>query len=178
MQIIRDRFDGGIHYYETYETKDGKHMTVGALEPQFYQELIQRLSDAGVENVPDQYPDDSEEAKAKMTDIFLQKTQEEWRAIFDGTDACVAPVLSLDEAPLHEHNLSRGSFVRNTKGQYDPAPAPRLSRTPAQAQNNVEEPSIGENTREILMQMGYTTEDIQKFVKNKVAHQINGSAKL
>jgi len=153
-------------------------MTVGALEPQFYQKLIQRLTDAGVKNVPDQYPDDSEEAKAQMTDIFLQKTQAEWRAIFDGTDACVAPVLTLDEAPLHEHNHSRGSFIRNTKGQYDPAPAPRLSRTPAQAQNNVEEPLIGENTREILMQMGYSKEDIQTFVKNKVAHQINGSAKL
>ena len=153
-------------------------MSVGALEPQFYQEFFQRLIGAGIKNVPDQYPDDAEEAKAQMTEIFLQKTQAEWRAIFDGTDACVAPVLSLDEAPLHEHNASRGSFIRNTKGQWDPAPAPRLSRTPAQALTNVEEPQIGENTRDILAQMGFNKEEIQKFIKNKIAHQVNGSAKL
>ena len=64
-------------------------MSVGALEPQFYQEFFQRLIGAGIKNVPDQYPDDAEEAKAQMTEIFLQKTQAEWRAIFDGTDALI-----------------------------------------------------------------------------------------
>ncbi len=153
-------------------------MTLGALEPQFYQEFVDRLSNAGIENAPSQYPDDAEEAKKHLSEIFLQKTQAEWQAIFDHTDACVAPVLSLDEAPLHPHNASRQSFIRNKRGQYDPAPAPRLSRTPAQPQNGIEEPSIGENSKEILAQMGYSSEDIQKFVRNRVVHQANANAKL
>lgn len=124
-------FDGGLHYYETYKTKDDKYMTVGALEPQFYQELINQLANAGVENVPDQFPNDLEVANNQMASIFLQKTQAEWQAIFDQTDACVTPVLGLGDAPLHQHNAFRGSFIRNAEGKYDPAPAPRLSRTPA-----------------------------------------------
>lgn len=153
-------------------------MTVGALEPQFYQELIKQLTIAEVENVPDQFPDDAEEAKNQMTEIFLQKTQAEWQAIFDQTDACVAPVLSLDEAPLHPHNASRGSFIRNAKGQHDPAPAPRLSRTPAVILGSREEPSIGENTREVLAEMGYKTEEIKQLIQDKVVHQVNSNAKL
>lgn len=153
-------------------------MTVGALEPQFYRELITKLSNAGVENIPDQYPENTEEAKKRMADIFLQKTQSEWQAIFDNTDACVAPVLSLDEAPLHPHNASRGSFLLNTKGKYDPAPAPRLSRTPAVARSDFPEPQIGENSREILIQLGYSSEDIQKLMQKKVVHQDNSSSKL
>lgn len=153
-------------------------MTVGALEPQFYQEFIDRLSKAGIENVPSQYPDDAEEAKKRLAEIFLQKTQLEWQGIFDHTDACVAPVLSLDEAPLHPHNAFRQSFLLNAKGQYDPTPAPRLNRTPAQPKNSVEEPTIGENSREILVQIGYNSEDIQKLLKNKVIHQTNTNAKL
>lgn len=153
-------------------------MTVGALEPQFYQELLTKLASAGFKDVPDQYPEDPKEAKKRMADIFRQKTQSEWQDIFDGTDACVAPVLSLDDAALHPHNVSRASFVLNTKGKYDPAPAPRLSRTPAVAQNEQEEPRIGENSREILMQLGYSSNNIQKLVQTKVVHQENSIAKL
>ncbi|XP_057364517.1 alpha-methylacyl-CoA racemase-like [Daphnia carinata] len=171
-------FDGGVHYYETYKTKDGKYMTVGALEPQFYQELVNQLANAGVENVPDQFPDDPEVAKNQMADIFLQKTRAEWQAIFDQTDACVTPVLDLGEAPLHQHNAFRGSFIRNAKGQCDPAPAPRLSRTPALDLGSIEEPSIGENTREVLTEIGYKTDEIKQLIQDKVVHQVNSSAKL
>ena len=166
------RFDGGVHFYETYETKDGKHMTVGCIEPQFYREFAKRLTDAGFENVPGHFVDDKEAAKKQLTDIFLQKTQIEWCAIFDNSDACVAPVLNLEEAPLHKHNAARGSFIQNVNGQYDPAPAPRFSRTPAVPQNDKSEPDIGENSIEILKQIGYSSSEIDRFVHNEAVHQI------
>ena len=172
------RFDGGKHYYETYATKDGQYMTVGALEPQFYQELVDKLSNAGIDNIPDQYPDNEQDAKKRMADIFQQKTRDEWRAIFDGTDACVAPVLSLDEAALHPHNVSRKSFVINSKGQYDPAPAPRLSRTPAEPRADLHEPAIGDNSSQVLSEIGYTPEEVAKLIKGNVVHQTAVTSKL
>lgn len=153
-------------------------MTVGALEPQFYRALTEQLSKAGIENIPNQFPEDKEEAKRRMADIFLQKNQKEWQEIFDRTDACVAPVLSLDEAPSHPHNDFRRSFIMNKKGQYDPAPAPRLSRTPAHAKNDVEEPEIGENTEEILKEMGYNSETVRKLLENNVVQHAVRRAKL
>lgn len=167
----RHRFDGALHYYETYETKDGKYMTVGALEPQFYHELVRLLSDAGYQNIPEQHPEDAHAAKRRMTEIFKEKTQAEWQAIFDGTDACVAPVLSLDEAPLHPHNLARKSFALDSSGQYAPAPAPRLSRTLADPPMNQKEPDIGDNTVEVLKEIGVSETDIQSLLKAKIAHQ-------
>nr|CAG4648647.1 EOG090X05UC [Polyphemus pediculus] len=171
-------FDGGIHNYETYQTKDGKFMTVGALEPQFYQELSRLLSQAGIEDIPEQYPNDMEAAKARLTEIFLTKTQKEWQAIFDGTDACVVPVSTLEEAPHHPHNVSRGSFIRNANGQYEPTPAPRLSRTPAQPMNHQTEPSIGENSVQVLQQMGYSSADIDELIRSGAIYQAKINAKL
>ena len=105
--------DTGAHFYETYETKDAKYMAVGAIEPQFYAEMVSKL------NID---PDDlhqllgSDEMKSKLRDIFKTKTRQEWCQIFDGSDACVTPVLELDEAPDHPHNKARESFVKNYAG--------------------------------------------------------------
>ncbi len=146
-------------------------MSVGALEPQFYKELVKRLKSAGFDDIPSQFPEDAEAAKKRMSDIFLSKTRSEWQTIFDGTDACVAPVLSMDEAAAHPHNVARSSFLSNSQGQSDPGPAPRLSRTPAVPQNNKPEPAIGENSISILEQFGYSPDEIKKLVQSKVVYQ-------
>ena len=151
--------DSGAHFYETYRTKDGKFMAVGAIEPQFYAQMLQKL---GIEDLPQGIDDD--EAKSKLKEVFLSKTRKEWSEIFDGSDACVTPILELHEAPEHPHNKARNSFVKNHKGNLSaPVPAPRLSRTPAIANTSVPEPEMGENTVDILQDLGYSTEDIQKL---------------
>ena len=105
--------DTGAHFYETYETKDGKYMAVGAIEPHFYAELVSKL-----ELDPDELPQllDSDQLKEKLKAVFKNKTRKEWSEIFDGSDACVTPILELHEAPDHPHNKARQSFVKNHSG--------------------------------------------------------------
>jgi len=119
--------DGGTPYYDVYETADGTHMSVGALEPQFYAELV-----AGLElELPDR--DDPANFPAihdALTSRFKERTQAEWSQVFDGTDACVAAIIPLSQAPAHPHLTARGTFVED-HGITQPAPAPRFSRTPS-----------------------------------------------
>ena len=123
--------DSGAHFYETYETADGKWISIGSIEPQFYALLRQH---AGLEDDPafDAQMDHSAwpALKDKLSAVFKAKTRDEWCAIMDGTDICFAPVLSLAEAPRHPHNAARGTFVEQD-GMIQPAPAPRFSATPA-----------------------------------------------
>lgn len=107
--------DTGAHFYETYETKDGKFMAVGSIEPQFYAELLSKL-ESDSDHLPQLLGPESAELKEKLTAIFKTKTRDEWSDIFDGSDACVTPVLELDEAPEHPHNKAREAFVRNHAG--------------------------------------------------------------
>ena len=109
--------DSGAHFYENYETKDGKFMAVGAIEPQFYDDLLKGLGLTD-EDLP-QYGD-PEESKAKMRGIFATKTREEWTEIFDQLDACVTPVMELEEANSHPHNLARGALMPSPKGRFEP----------------------------------------------------------
>jgi alpha-methylacyl-CoA racemase len=147
--------DGGTPYYDLYETADGRHMSVGALEPQFYDELVRLLDLA--DRAPDRYdPANYPALKALLSETFRQRTQAEWAEVFDGTDACVAPVLTLVEAPAHPHMKARGVFVER-EGLTQPAPAPRFSRT---------EPSLttgpavaGQHTREALTAWGIDEAD-------------------
>ena len=123
--------DTGAHFYDTYETKDGKWISIGSIEPQFYALLLEKTGlkgDAGFEAQLDQaqWP----QLKQRIAELFLTKTRDEWCAIMDGTDICFAPVLSLAEAPEHPHNAQRGTFVVDG-GMVMPAPAPRFSATPA-----------------------------------------------
>lgn len=122
--------DGGAHFYGVYECADGRHVSVGAIEPQFYAKLLELAGiddpafDAQMESR--NWPD----LKAALAAIFQKRTRAEWCELLEGTDACVTPVLDWDEAPAHPHNQARDTFVE-VNGQQQPAPAPRFSRTPA-----------------------------------------------
>ncbi|GAA2719272.1 MULTISPECIES: CaiB/BaiF CoA-transferase family protein [Streptomyces] len=121
--------DGGAPFYGTYETADGGYMAVGALEPRFYGTFVRLLGlpqAAADRGDPGRW----EEVRAAVADRFRQRTRAEWTAVFEGTDACVAPVLSLGEAPHHPHLAARGTFTEEG-GITQPAPAPRFSATPA-----------------------------------------------
>ncbi|MEV5531272.1 CaiB/BaiF CoA transferase family protein [Streptomyces prunicolor] len=120
--------DGGCPYYGTYETADGKHMAVGALEPQFYDEFTRLL---GLADFADARRDRTRwgELREAVAARFRSRTRDEWTDVFAGTDACVAPVLSLREAPHHPHLAARGTFTEHG-GITQPAPAPRFSATP------------------------------------------------
>ena len=120
--------DGGAPFYDTYQTADGRYVAVGALEPRFYAELVQRLG-LGGQTLPAQFDTSGWPVlRARFAEVFKQRTQAEWAALFEGSDACVAPVLSLGEAPGHAHNAARGTFS-DVGGVVQPAPAPRFGRT-------------------------------------------------
>jgi alpha-methylacyl-CoA racemase len=123
--------DSGTHFYDTYETSDGKYISLGSIEPQFYAILLEKTGLAGDPDFAQQMnPMKWDELKARMTALILTRTRDEWCAIMDGTDICFAPVLSLKEAPQHPHNVARSTFVEDG-GMVQPAPAPRFSATPA-----------------------------------------------
>lgn len=122
--------DGGAPFYGTYRTADGGYMAVGALEQRFYAEFLARLGlPAGREVPPREDPARWDELRAAVAARFAQRTRAEWTAVFEGSDACVAPVLSLREAPDHPHLAARATFVEHG-GLTQPAPAPRFSATP------------------------------------------------
>ena len=125
--------DGGAHFYGTYETADGKWIALGPIEPQFYKELLEKTGIAdpafGAQMDRSAWP----ALKEKLAAVIKAKTRDEWDAVFAGSDACYAPVLSMEEAPKHPHNVARGTFVE-IDGVMQPAPAPRFSRTPAEVQ--------------------------------------------
>ncbi|MZD04920.1 CoA transferase [Streptomyces sp. SID5785] len=130
--------DGGCPFYGTYETADGQHMAVGALEQQFYDEFIALM---GLAATAPARKDITRwgELRDAVAARFKERTREEWTAVFEGTDACVAPVLSLREAPGHPHLAARGTFVDHG-GITQPAPAPRFSRTPTDVRSGPARP--------------------------------------
>ncbi|MGW2492477.1 CaiB/BaiF CoA transferase family protein [Streptomyces sp. NPDC001606] len=121
--------DGGCPYYGTYETADGRYIAVGALEEQFYDEFLRLLGLAEEDGARTDWTRWGE-LREKIAARFKARTRDEWTALFEGSDACVAPVLSLREAPHHPHLAARGTFVSHS-GVTQPAPAPRFSATPA-----------------------------------------------
>ena len=145
--------DGGTPYYDVYETADGKHLSVGALEPQFYDELVRRLE----LDLPDRNDLTNLPAiREAFTVRFKERTQAEWSAVFDGTDACVAAIIPLSEAPAHPHLAARGTFVESA-GITQPAPAPRFSRTVSSITMPPGGP--GAHTREALTAWGVAEVD-------------------
>ena len=119
--------DGGAHYYDVYETRDGRHLAVAAIEPKFYAELLRRL-DLDPATLPQAPRQDWPAHKAELAAVFRTRTRDEWMAAFEGSDACVAPVLDMGEAPRHPHNRARETFVQRA-GRWQPNAAPRFSRT-------------------------------------------------
>jgi len=143
--------DGAAPYYDTYRCADGRFLAVAALEPQFHAELCRRL---GLD--PAEWPQHDRTAwpqqKERLAALLATRDRDEWVELFAGSDACVAPVLDLVEAPAHPHNRARGTFV-DTFGAVQPAPAPRLSRTPGAIERPP--PGYGEHTDEVLDALGY-----------------------
>uniref|UniRef100_UPI00398EC683 alpha-methylacyl-CoA racemase n=1 Tax=Pristiophorus japonicus TaxID=55135 RepID=UPI00398EC683 len=154
--------DTGAPFYETYKTSDGKYMAVGALEPQFYDQLIEGLCLDSTKLPPQMSQSDWPELKRIFTEAFAARSQEQWTKIFNGTDACVIPVLSFQEAFNHPHNRERGSFITDLEGQVSPRPSPLLSRTPATISLE-RDPEIGEHTQLVLTENGFTKEQINKL---------------
>jgi alpha-methylacyl-CoA racemase len=152
--------DTGAHFYDTYETKDGEYISVGSIEPQFYAELrrLAELTDDEWSAQMDrgQWP----ALKVKIAEVFKQKTRDEWNALMEHTDVCYAPVLSLDEAHLHPHNVHRGTF-KTINGTVQPGPAPRFSRTDGEIQGPAAH--AGQHTYEVLADFGYSGDEIAKL---------------
>lgn len=153
--------DTGAHFYEVYETADGRHVSIGSIEPQFYAQLLDLLGLADDETLPDQGDEASWPVlKERFAEVFRTRTRDEWTAIFDGSDACFSPVLSMLEAPSHPHNAERGVFTE-VAGVIQPAPAPRFSRTEPVIQRPPSFP--GQHTDEVLAEWGFTDERIAEL---------------
>lgn len=150
--------DGGAHFYGTYETADGKWISIGSIEPQFYALLLEKTGLAGDDSLPKQMSrDDWPQLKVKLTEVFKGKTRDEWDAIMLGTDICYAPILTFEEAIENEHNAGRSTFVEQ-EGVKQAAPAPRFSRTEPELPNTAVAP--GEHSDEVLAQIGLDAEAI------------------
>ncbi|EZA59795.1 hypothetical protein DMN91_008405 [Ooceraea biroi] len=166
--------DTGSHFYDTYETKDKQYMCVGALEPQFYEVFLEKLG-LSSDELP-QY-ENFEESSQRVAEIFRTKTQAEWCAIFDGTDACVTPLLSLRDAASHSHNRQRRTFT-TLENEVFPNPAPRLSRTPGIPVGAGRNVQPGENTVEILRELEFRPDEINDILSNGFAQQAETASKL
>ena len=155
--------DTGAPFYDTYRTKDGEYVSVGAIEPQFYAALL-----AGMGLDASTMPHQMDQAKwaetaQRFSEIFASKTRAEWSAIFDGTDACVAPILNLAEVADHPHNAARTVLIPDGRGKLEPAPAPRLSRTPGDGSRPL--PDVGQHTRAVLAEYGFAEGEVARLIE-------------
>jgi alpha-methylacyl-CoA racemase len=152
--------DGAAPFYAVYETADGRHLAVGALEPRFYAELLERVG-LGGEDLPAQLDRDGWPVlRERLAAQFRTRTRDEWCRLLEGSDACVAPVLSLVEAPTHPHNQARGTFV-DVGGVVQPAPAPRFSRTPCAHPHPPAGP--GEDPGQALAAWGLSPDEVGRY---------------
>jgi alpha-methylacyl-CoA racemase len=152
--------DGGAPWYDVYETSDGLHIAIGAIEGRFYLRLMALLG-LDEQTVPKQHDKARwPELRARLRDAFQQKTRDEWCELLQGQDVCFAPVLSLAEAPAHPHNRARGTFVERD-GLVQPAPAPRFSRTPGGIGRGA--PERGEGGAAALADWGFDLATIERF---------------
>ncbi len=152
--------DTGAHFYEVYETSDGGFMAVGAIEPQFYAELLRLLGLDAADLPPQMDRDRWPEMKRRVAAVFATRTRDEWAAVFEGSDACAAPVLSMDEAPLHPHNVARGTFTE-VAGVVQPAPSPRFDGTPGAIRRPP--PNPGQHGDEALADWGLDPDGIGRL---------------
>jgi alpha-methylacyl-CoA racemase len=158
-----NRTDGGAHYYQVYETKDGEHVAIGSIEPQFYALLLKHTGLEG-ETLPPQTDRTTWPGmQQRLARIFKQKTRDEWTEIMEQTDICFAPVLRMSEAMQHKHNVHRESFVE-IAGIRQPGPAPRFAGTPTRVQRPPAQ--VGEHTDEILREWGFAAGEIAALHKS------------
>ncbi len=149
--------DGGAHFYDTYQCSDGKWVSIGSIEPQFYALLLEKAGITAPEFQAQQNRDAWPDLRAKLAKVFAGKTREEWTAIMGATDVCFAPVLTIEEAPKHPHNVARKTFVE-IDGVPQPAPAPRFSATPGAIQSPP--PAIGQHNEMALADWGFSAGEI------------------
>lgn len=165
LDIGTNMLDSGAPYYQTYETADGKFMAVGAIEARFYEQLLKGLG-LDPASLPAQHDQDKwPETKSRFAEVFRSKTREEWTAVFEGKDACVAPVLELNEVRGHSHNRERG-LLADLDGVIQPSPAPRLSRTPGRASRPCR--ARGAETNEVLAEAGFSGAEADEMIRLKV----------
>jgi alpha-methylacyl-CoA racemase len=158
----RNIIDGGAHFYDAYETADGRYVSIGSIEPQFYAELL-RITGLPAEDLPAQMDRSQWPAlKERVAALFKQKTRAEWCELMEGTDVCFAPVLTLEEAPAHPHNVARKTFVE-VAGVTQPAPAPRFSATPGVIAGPP--PAIGAHNTQALSDWGFSAGEIAELEK-------------
>ena len=149
--------DGGAHFYDTYRCADGKWLSIGAIEPQFYALLLEKAGIADPAFQKQWQQADWPMLKQKLADIIATRSRDDWCAIFVGTDACVAPVLDMDEAPQHPHNQARQTFI-DVDGVIQAAPAPRFSRTPPATPKP---PQAADATGAVLADWGWQAGEIE-----------------
>lgn len=155
-----NRLDGGAHYYGVFETKDGRHISIGSIEPQFYALLKAKTGLADEDLFPqgdrDKWPDN----RAKLIEVFKTKTRQEWVDLMEDSDVCFGAVLTMSEAMEHPHNVARESFVE-IDGFKQPAPAPRFDGTPTSVASGAT--SAGEHTRETLQAWGFAADEVARL---------------
>lgn len=160
--------DSGAHFYEVYETADGKYISLGSIEPQFYAALLEKLGD-DAQHFDKQFDMENWPAmKERMAAIIKRRTRDEWDQLFDGVDVCYAPVLSMQEVRHHPHHQARETFVDDGE-VWQPAPAPRLSRTQAEIHRSAAR--IGEHSDEILREFGFSEAQIEACIDSGAVHR-------
>jgi len=160
--------DGGAHFYNTYETSDGKHVSIGSIEPQFYSLLLEKSGLGQVKDLPSQHDRANwPNLQEKLTELFKQKTRDEWDKIMMGTDICYSPILNFEEARAHPHNVERGSFVERN-GVHQAAPAPKFSRTEPQLPPETGAP--GADSRQVLDNI-FSSEEIDALIESGAVAQ-------
>ncbi len=152
--------DGGAHFYNTYETKDKKYISIASIEHKFYEILKELIGYEDQGNLAHKNKESWSANKKELIEIFKQKTRDEWCELLEGTDVCYAPVLNLREAPEHPHNKQRQTFTE-IEGVVQPSPSPRFSRTPSTIQSPPSE--IGENTDQVLKEWGFSSTEISNL---------------
>jgi alpha-methylacyl-CoA racemase len=168
-----------IRTIETYRCKDGQYVAVGAIEAQFYKLLLGIMGLDKRKDLPHQMDQRKwPEMKEIFAKVFLTKTRDEWAHLADGTDACLSPVLSVEEATQHPHNLARNIFVppadNTSRSSMEANPAPKLSSLPPQFVNS-SLPNLGQHTLEVLAELGVPAEQSRVLLQNGVAVQANKS---
>jgi alpha-methylacyl-CoA racemase len=157
--------DSGAFFYDVYETSDGRYISIGSLEPQFFRLLVDLLGLDEIESkewIKNQWaPQTWPQMADKLEALIKTKSRDDWCNLFEGTDVCFAPVLSMDEARHHPHNIARETFV-NDGDVWQPAPVPRFSRTVVNAGSTAV--ALGENSQTILLSLGYGQEEIDALL--------------
>jgi alpha-methylacyl-CoA racemase len=157
-----NRLDGGAHYYGSYTCSDGKHISIGSIEPQFYALLLELCGIDDPEFLKQNEKESWASLRQKLEELFATKPQAQWCELLEGTDVCFAPVLNLAEAPQHPHNKARASFV-DFEGVTQPAPAPRFSRSQSSIQSAAA--IAGEHSEEILKDWGFDDHTLAELAR-------------